>query len=368
MICRIDTSTEEGKKALKDIRMMVAGDLNDMATAKDKPKFVLEDYLKSIYDFVHENTMADVDGKHGMALSYAGLAADAINKIQGADETIADYLFEQNLSLDKLREFSYLYKKGGDAELKSFSDKIGVKENEADDLSEDNQSSLNSTTNTESTSTLGPVEIDQKELPPADLSQQVQKTFNKFLAAKPTVNADQDQEVINWTDPDNINYNVKDPLKEFYFKVKRFLLSKILSPAMDNDSSNVNIPYLNKKGVYLTLMPIKSLPRDQVSKDAGTDTYNNDDLVLVVTDVDGNPLSFDDKGEFSKDGNISYHYYRKIYPQQVDAEGRVSLYKAKSSNVIDDYDRADASIHRHCSNCYGPNCGRIFGRIETVEI
>jgi len=346
MICRIDTSTEEGKKALKDIRMMVAGDLNDMATAKDKPKFVLEDYLKSIYDFVHENTMADVDGKHGMALSYAGLAADAINKIQGADETIADYLFEQNLSLDKLREFSYLYKKGGDAELKSFSDKIGVKENEADDLSEDNQSSLNSTTNTESTSTLGPVEIDQEELPPADLSQQVQKTFNRFLAAKPTVNSDQDQEVINWTDPNNVNYNVKDPLKEFYFKVKRFLLSKILSPAMDNDSSNVNIPYLNKKGVYLTLMPIKSLPRDQVSKDAGTDTYNNDDLVLVVTDVDGNPLSFDDKGEFSKDGNISYHYYRKIYPQQVDAEGRVSLYKAKSSNVIDDYDRADALKRR----------------------
>ena len=350
MICKIDLSTEEGKKTLKDIRIMVAGDLNDMAMDPEKPKFVLEEYLKSIYDFIYENTEGDKDTKHAMALSYAGVSADALNKIQGADDIIGNYLYEQKVDLNKIREISFLYKNPTQESLAELSNKLGVVEITPEDLEEMSKASRSASQDTELNNTLGGTNLNQKDLPPTDLGSISYKKSSVFTAAKPTVNSDQDQEVLFWQYPDHPLHNTIDTTKVFYFNVKKFLLSKVFSPGMNKDSSNIVIPYSGKKGVYLTLMPIKSLPKDQITKDVGGLAEQNNDLVLVVTDADGVPVRFAQDGTFDKDGNISYHYYRMIYPQQVDANGVVYLNKRgdnSAAGTIDDYDRAKALARRN---------------------
>ena len=166
-------------------------------------------------------------------------------------------------------------------------------------------------------------------------------TQEEFNAKKDTVFGTADFETIEWKDKNSPNYNVKDPVKAFYYKIQRMLLSLLGKSDVNFDSGKVTIKNYPKEGVFLRLMPITKIDRTKLKSnefepqvglyETFPSNWDNNEPVLVLTDVDGKPINLNEEGEYDENGKPAYYYFRRVYNNQISADGK----KVTSLTTID---------------------------------
>jgi hypothetical protein len=146
----------------------------------------------------------------------------------------------------------------------------------------------------------------------------------QFNAAKPTIMATRTQEAISDKKGDP-NYNVPNPVLVPFFKTIRDVLTKLFSPVVDRDANKIEI-VPGMPGVKLRLMPINQIDRSKVlSRDLQPaeankpSNYDSNEPVLVLTDKYGQPIFFNDNGEYDPNGTPRYYYFRQLYSGNFDA-------------------------------------------------
>jgi len=118
-----------------------------------------------------------------------------------------------------------------------------------------------------------------------------------FEAVAPHVLKDTDNEALSM-DKASSKFNVIDPAKKLFYKVKRNIVRAIRGGAK---SSEINYPGVG--ALYLKAQSSSLLPEDVKLKDSSP-------VVLVVVDKDGNAVKFDDNGNVSPTGKISFYNLR----------------------------------------------------------
>lgn len=118
----------------------------------------------------------------------------------------------------------------------------------------------------------------------------------------------------------------------FYFRVKRKILKLFFSTEGSANWDKVTLGALASKGVKLKLVPIQNINKDYIReadltpREDGKSNYDNNILVLLLTDGNGAQVSFNENGDPDLDGKPSYYWFREIYPNQVQ-DGKVFLTK-----------------------------------------
>jgi hypothetical protein len=118
-----------------------------------------------------------------------------------------------------------------------------------------------------------------------------------FEAVAPHVLKDTDQEALSM-DKNNSKFNVIDPAKKFFYKVKR----KIISLLEKGDKSST-MSYPGVGPVFLKAQSSTLLPK-------GVILSTTTPVILLVVDKNGKAVSFDEEGNVSKDGKIAFFNMR----------------------------------------------------------
>lgn len=148
------------------------------------------------------------------------------------------------------------------------------------------------------------VEVEDPEVKNED-GEIIYPATKRFEAIAPHARKDTDQEAISM-DKKHSMFNVIDPAKKFFYKVKRKIVSMLSGGYKGSD---IDYPGVGK--LYLRAQSSSLLPSDV--KLASTTP-----VVMVVVDSQGNPVKFDDEGNANKDGKISF--YNLPPPHDIKAE------------------------------------------------
>lgn len=337
MICAL---TPEQTRIL---RRKVVKDLQK-AIASDQP-FTIEDYMKSM----HKNVKTKTNNEE-LALAYASLVPTMINQIQANDPDTERKIYKglraKGISLDAIGDYISKYADTTNG-LKSLQEDLGLTVDLAEEA-KDMQESLDQENKQPPIGYDPPLaSLTAAQLPPPDPNFDAKPvTQDEFNAKKSTVFGTADYESIEWQDKQSENYNVKDPIKAFYFKIQRMLLSLLGKPDTNFDSSKITIKNYPKEGVYLRLMPITKLDRAKVrAKDFESQpgrnqtfpsNWDNNEPVLVLTDVDGKPINLNEEGEYDENGKPAYYYFRRVYPDQISSDGKTVTRLSKIDERIAD--------------------------------
>lgn len=145
-------------------------------------------------------------------------------------------------------------------------------------------------------------------------SEEIKKKGNKvFEAVAPHALKDTDQEALSM-DPNSKNYNIPDPAKKMFYKVKRNII-RLLN---GGKGSEINLPGVGP--VYLRAQSKFSIPESDWLP-------NTADVILVLVDKLGNQIKFNEEGNVDPNGRIAV--YNLPNPYNID-----SLYEKKRITAI----------------------------------
>ena len=145
-------------------------------------------------------------------------------------------------------------------------------------------------------------------------SEEIKKNGNKvFEAVAPHALKDTDQEALSM-DPNSKNYNIPDPAKKMFYKVKRNII-RLLN---GGKGSEINLPGVGP--VYLRAQSKFSIPESDWLP-------NTADVILVLVDKLGNQIKFNEEGNVDPNGRIAV--YNLPNPYNID-----SLYEKKRITAI----------------------------------
>jgi hypothetical protein len=332
MICVL--TTEQQRK----FRKKVAKNLLDI-TEQNTP-FSVKEYATSVYNRVLEKTQ-----NSDLALTYAALAPLYIDQIASADRNVKMALMDKNVSFD---EIARMVRDFGNEEtgLEAVKTTLGIAANIVGDVRNMNESLQQQTQEPPvQAPPVTPSVSANQPVPDPDLRTSSSK--KQFNAAKPTIMATRTQEAISDKKGDP-NYNVPNPVLVPFFKTIRDVLTKLFSPVVDRDANKIEI-VPGMPGVKLRLMPINQIDRSKVlSRDLQPaeankpSNYDSNEPVLVLTDKYGQPIFFNDNGEYDPNGTPRYYYFRQLYSGNFDAQGNLQPYRAVTPGTADDYSRIDA--------------------------
>ena len=153
----------------------------------------------------------------------------------------------------------------------------------------------------------------------------------RFEAVTPSILTDRDQEALSWIEAlpggaTNLNYNKPNPDTAFYYNVKRKILTALFN-SNTGDSTKVKLP--NGGHIYLKIQSSSTIPQEDLRTLSRTDKYGNalpeDDawkkemedahksgVVMVVTDLDGYPMRFNNNGDIDYSGKMAYYFVRQV--------------------------------------------------------
>jgi len=100
--------------------------------------------------------------------------------------------------------------------------------------------------------------------------------------------------------------NIPNPLVKIYYDVKKMIVNMMKSLPVHQDSTFVEIPGVQKGGVYLTAVHLDSIPENQ------RHPIMREKVQMVLTDKGGNFLYFNDKGEIvsPNQGKLMHYFFR----------------------------------------------------------
>jgi len=284
------------KEQIEKLYKKVTSDLLNQAN-KNIP-FDIKSYSKGIYSVVYNQTKS-----HSLAINYVQMIPISIIEAQSRSKEIRTLIKNAYPEIVDLEDT-----------FKNFDKTI-----EYLDLNKDIIDQIKSI---QEIANKTPDTIIPKEIKDKSLEQQREKAKpNQPLTTtgqEAIITIDSETGVKTWT-------STPDPTKKLYYNTLRSILDKLYTPLVNGDSSKLDIPGTRQGGVYLTAMSASKIPIDQVyeetkawlnepgiseeEKQTRLHKHNKLGVVLTLTDIEGNPISFNEVGEVSYDQSAKPSYY-----------------------------------------------------------
>jgi hypothetical protein len=120
------------------------------------------------------------------------------------------------------------------------------------------------------------------------------------------------------------NSNDPNPEKKTLYTVLKNILDKLFTPSVDMDSRNLDLPGVQEGGLHLTAMAASRVSFNDLypetqrwlqepGKEAEHQAMQDEGVVMILTDIQGNPIRFKDDGTtaFGDEGKPMYYMMRK---------------------------------------------------------
>jgi hypothetical protein len=297
-------------KVLRAYRTRVAKDL--IKATEAKTPFDLKAYLNEKYAMGLEVSKGD----NAVALDFAMVTPQFIWQVIGSKDNFNDL----DLDVRELRKLMIDF--ASDKGIEIATDYLNLKSDIGKELG-------------------GKVEIKEGEgekKPPVDMKKHADVSHDalveinrdgKYRAYAPSFLTDSEWETLE-VDPKKPNYNVPDPAKAFYFKVKRGILQ-----ALGGAENGSEIDYKGQGPVFLKAVEVSTL-QESDKKPISTDKISQEELdkgiALVVVDKAGQPLRFDrTTGDISDTGSVVYFSMRNT--AQFFKNGEFALTKSENERA-----------------------------------
>jgi len=310
MFCSLNS--EEGKKAYIALTTYVGSVMNNIAFSP-VDKFDIDKLMKDTYDNVYNST-----NNYEQAIDITRMIPRIVLSLAPRDITILSTLIPKGLNLSSIAEYATQANEEQTG-ISFVEDTLGLSK----DLIQEVKDAQEGTVKQEV-----PEEKIESELPEVQTpAEQLTFSFDEngevetvdvtdeqpiseeaeegiilpedkiFEAVAPRVLKDTDQEAESM-DKASSKFNVANPLKKLFYKVKRNIVRAIKGGAK---SSEINYPGVGP--LYLKAQSSSLLPENIRLSDTAP-------VVLVVVDKDGNAVKFDENGKVSSDGKISFYNLR----------------------------------------------------------
>lgn len=273
----------------------VTANINDLI--KSNTPFDIENYAKDLYKGIVAKT-----GDHVTALNFVMALPTAVLEAQHRNSDIQIHLAAQLPELVKLRT-DFLDTEKAISYIGLTSDAIALIKNAQNQVKEiviPKESTLS------------------KQLEPA-------KPSHAFTTTGQEASGNTKEETLK---------NIPDSSKAIYYKVMRSIIEQVDTPLVDNDSRNLNLPGVKKGGLYLTAISATRIPFEKsypeiqdyltmsdIPESQRTEAEKqkrlkaqSEGVVMALTNIDGEIINFDDKGDVAypgAEGKPMYYMLRK---------------------------------------------------------
>lgn len=338
MLCSLNS--ENGKKAIADLAIYLSNIMSNIASTPGA-SFNVEQLMKEMYTAVYNSTkdheraigaismipalalrLTTSNSKRMATLMGKGLSLDTLGRhiTQINDEVNGAKYIEQNILglSDNVEKDLQDQQVGHNTSADVIDSKINSA-NKKDDVEDD--SPVDTADDFVKDPDTGEVEIDEEPVEVEeeeinDKGETVRVTrvsTGKFVAVADTALKDTDNEALSMKE-DHPDYNVIDPnpLKRINYNVKRNIV-RLLKTSEIKSGSAIDYPGVGR--VYLRAQSKSTIPADRLLEDTN-------EVVGVVVDANGNPVTFDNEGNFDPNGNVAFFNLSDPYE---DNEGLIEV-------------------------------------------
>jgi hypothetical protein len=331
MFCSFNTG--DNQKVYKAFTTALTAIMNDIAN-NPTGKFDIKEVMKMIYD----RTMARTSD-HEQSVNNARMVPNIIMKIATRDKASAVPLLSKGLDIGALFNLSLAVESEKDG-MAATEKELGITKDllgEAKELSEEKPTKKRTrkkkvvNESPEGQPARDQLELFDEEGNPIigevedpevknDDGEIIFPATKRFEAIAPHARKDTDQEAISMDNKHSM-FNVIDPAKKFFYKVKRKIVSMLRG---GYTGSEIDYPGVGK--LYLRAQSSSLLPSD-------TKLASTTPVVMIVVDAQGNPVKFDDEGNVNKDGKISFYNLRTPYDINGDIEQKRIIAIAETHKI-----------------------------------
>lgn len=272
MLCTINQSNRD---SLEDYHV------NALVTLMERNQPLnLNEYLGSFYRKLLAPKKDGSIRSQDQALSYLHISPGVIRQVLRSDPELETYFAEKGLDLTSLVKLDTLFTRS-ETPLKTVQSYLGAPVNVVSEI----RNQQNIVRQASQTSGYSPASATSGDA-------------RSFKAMPLSANTTTGQEATTIKDPSGNFVNIPDPSKIIRYTFQRKVINDILSGIPD--SSQLRYPY---GGIFLTAMPASKVP-----------DYKGDskDILFVITDGGGSPLSIDSSGKFDGPREVMYYEARQV--------------------------------------------------------